>query len=311
MLTQLPILYLKKNDLSVVEERLKTYNKAFSFSTLSELSNLLSSKKQDYFYTIEPIIYFNDFWDSYFLENTTTDKKLLEITDNYINKNIVLVTSKIIVSENPFSYVLTRSIYSKEQRFIQTINSIESIRKYIPDSYIVLVDNSEFNKVDYEILTSLTDYFINITDDNTLNYYTNEYPIKLFADLIQQLFFYENYIKKININNVIHFFKISGRYFINESFNYNYYNNELNIFKKNKEVTDKDYYYTSFYKLNKNILFEYFEHLVKILEEKDNYNENTINDIEVVVPNKIQDKTLIENLGITQIFAVWDVVNQI
>jgi hypothetical protein len=314
MITQLPILYLKKNELSVVEERLSSYNKAFSFTTLSQLSNLLNSKKQDYFYTIDPIVYFNDFWDNYFLENTTqptSDTKLLEITDNYINKNIVLVTSKIIVSEKPFTYVSTRSIYTKEQRFIQTINTIKSIRNYIPDSYIVLVDNSEFNKIDYNILSSLTDYFINITDDNILNYYTNDCKIKLFSDLIQQLCFYENFIKKININNVIHFFKISGRYFINESFNYKDYNNNLNIFKQNKEVTDRDYYYTSFYKLNTNILLEYFQNMRKIFEEKDKYNENTINDIEVILPSKIQDKTLIENLGITQIFAVWNIINQI
>jgi len=161
------------------------------------------------------------------------------------------------------------------------------------------------------MLLYLTDYFINITDDNVLNFYTNECPLKLFSDLMQQLCFYENFIKKININNVINFFKISGRYFINESFNYNYYNNELNIFKKNKEITDRDYFYTSFYKLNNKILLDYFEEVVKIFEERDNYNKDTINDIEVVVPSKIQDKTCIENLGVTQIFAVWDIVNQI
>jgi len=356
MLTQLPILYLRKNKLSVVEERLNTYNKAFSFTNLSQLNTLLNNKKQDYFYTIDPVIYFNDFWDNYFsenttldnttldnttldnttldnttldnttldnttlenttlenttLENTTLDEIKLEITDSYINKNIVFVTSKIVVSEKPFTYISTRSIYTKEQRFVQTINTMKSIRKHIPDSYIVLVDNSEFNKNEYEMLLSLTDYFINITDDNILNYYTNETPLKILSEIVQQLCFYENFIKKININNTINFFKISGRYFINESFNYNYYNNELNIFKQNKEITDRDYFYTSFYKLNKNILLDYFEELVKIFEEKDNYNENTINDIEVVVPSKIQDKTLVENLGITQIFAVWDLINQI
>lgn len=313
MITQLPILYLKKNGLSVVEERLSIYNKAFSFTTLTQFDTLINSKKQDYFYTIDPIIYFNDFWDNYFLENThdKIPNTKLEIKDSYINKNIVLVTSKIVVSENPFSYVSTRSIYTKEQRLVQTINTIKSIRKHIPDSYIVLVDNSEFNKNEYEMLLYLTDYFINIKNDNILNYYTNESPIKLFSELVQQLCFYEKFIKKICISNIRNFFKISGRYFINESFNYKHYNNELNIFKQNAEIKDREYYYTSLYKLNTNILLEYFEQLVKIFEERDNYNENTINDIEVVVPSKIQDKTLVENLGITQIFAVWDLVNQI
>ena len=310
MITQLPILYLKKNGFSVVENRLSKYNNSHPFFSFHELDNLINNKKQDYFYTIEPVIYFNETWDNYFLKNSS-NIGLSEITDNYINKNIVLVTSKIVVSKNPFSYVSTRSIYTREQRFIQTINTIKSIRKYIPDCYIVLVDNSEFNKIEYETIVNLTDYLINIIDDNVLNYYTNESPIKLFADIIQQLCFYEKFIKKININNVLNFFKISGRYFINDTFNYSDYNNELNIFKKNKEITDREYYYTSFYKLNNSILLYYFEELVKIYEEKDIYNENTINDIEVIVPSKIQNKIDIENLGITQIFAVWNIINQI
>jgi hypothetical protein len=73
MLTQLPILYLKKNGYSVVEERLSKYTKSFPFTCISDLDTLINSKKQDYFYTIEPIIYFNEIWDSYFI--TKKEKK--------------------------------------------------------------------------------------------------------------------------------------------------------------------------------------------------------------------------------------------
>ena len=67
IITQLPILYLNKNNYCPVEDRLSRYNKAYSFCNLSELDNLIYSKKQDYFYTVEPIIYFNDFWNNYFV----------------------------------------------------------------------------------------------------------------------------------------------------------------------------------------------------------------------------------------------------
>jgi len=67
MITQLPILYLKKNGMSVVEERLINYDKAYSFTNMYEFNKLIYDKKQDYFYTIEPIIYFNDFWNNYFI----------------------------------------------------------------------------------------------------------------------------------------------------------------------------------------------------------------------------------------------------
>ena len=308
MVTQLPILYFKKNNYCAVEERLSTYNKAYSFTNIKELNKLIYDKKQDYFYTIEPIIYFNDFWDSYFIKNQIIEEDKI---NNYINKNLVLITSKIIVSDKPFSYVDKRSIYTKEQRFIQTLNTIESIRKYIPDSYIVLIDNSLFNSSEYNTLFLLTDYFINITDDKELNYYTDECAIKMLSDLMQQLCFYENFVKKYNINNIRNFFKISGRYFINENFNYKNFDNDYTIFKKNIEILDRDYYYTSFYKINSTKFLEYFDILKSIKKEEEKYSINTVNDFETFLPNKINDKKVIDCLGITQLISVWNEISEI
>lgn len=270
---------------------------------------LVKQHKQDYFYQIEPFIYFNEWWDNYFI--TKNNFNIVEITDKYINKNIVLVTSKLVVSNNVYSYTNNRSIYTKQQRFLQTINTIASIRKYIPDSYIVLIDNSTLNKIEYDTIKYKTDYFINITDNNMLNYYTNDHKLKLFGELLQQLCFYDNFFKKIDRNLIKNFFKISGRYFINDNFNFKNYDNDLNIFKKNESVTDRDYYYTSFYKLTPSILAEYFEQLNIILSEENLYNENTVSDFEVVIPSKIKNKTIITNLGVTQIFSVWNTIDNI
>ena len=68
MITQLPILYLKKNNISVIENRLSKYDKAYGFNDISELNNIIMNNnvKQDYFYTVKPIIYYNSFWDTYF-----------------------------------------------------------------------------------------------------------------------------------------------------------------------------------------------------------------------------------------------------
>jgi len=80
MITQLPILYLKKNNYCVVEERLSKYEKAHSFTNINELDKLIKDKKQNYFYTIEPIIYFNNFWDNYFI--TKKEKKNIKKNAN-------------------------------------------------------------------------------------------------------------------------------------------------------------------------------------------------------------------------------------
>jgi hypothetical protein len=66
---------------------------------------------------------------------------------------------------------------------------------------------------------------------------------------------------------------------------------------------DRDYFYTSFYKLDKSILKEYFNNLNILRNNKEKYTANGY-DFEVIVPNIIIDKiSLVYNLGITQRIA--------
>ena len=107
MLTQLPILYLKKPFPSVIENRLSTYKKSYGFSSIQDIDKLIYNVKQNYFYLVDPIMYYNSFWDMYFLGDepvTTNNFKLSPLLFNSIkqyNKNVVIITSKIIVSINP------------------------------------------------------------------------------------------------------------------------------------------------------------------------------------------------------------------
>ena len=118
-----------------------------------------------------------------------------------------------------FTYSKTRSIYSFEELFNQTINTIKSIRKYIPYSHIVLFDNSNLSDINKKTLTDLTDCFINVTDNKLLNYYTDS-KYKCIGEMAQTCYFYDYYLKNIHNKNVItNFFKISGRYLINDKFN--------------------------------------------------------------------------------------------
>ena len=67
MLTQLPILYFKKNFPSVVMNRLEQYNKSHSFNTLAQLDALITTHNQNYVYTIKPVVYFDQYWDNLFI----------------------------------------------------------------------------------------------------------------------------------------------------------------------------------------------------------------------------------------------------
>ena len=83
MITDLPIIYFRKTGNFTVEDRLSKYGKSYAFRTINELNELVHRQKQNWFYTIEPIIYFNSFWDEYF--NCIDTKMTLD--DNIVYKN--------------------------------------------------------------------------------------------------------------------------------------------------------------------------------------------------------------------------------
>jgi hypothetical protein len=307
MLTDLPILSFDKKFNNVIKNRLNNYNKKYFYDNITHFFQLVYKVKQNYFNTINPILYFNSFWDDYFNNTIDNSYKIEENKNiNLQNKNVVLITSKIYVSDKKFSYVNNRSVYTVKQRFEQTIETIKSIRINIPNSHIILFDNSIFDNNYKKILENNVDTFINITDDKILNFYTNDYEYKAFSDISQQLSFYNTFFKNVDINSFKNFFKISGRYSINNTFNFNNYDNEHNIFKKNDKVLDRDYYYTCFYKLNTNILNEYFISLQNLIDNKNLY-ENSYSDLEVILPRLFIDRiSLVENLGITQRIAILD-----
>ena len=316
MLTQLPILSLLKPYDSVIKNRLQNYDKKFYFNNIEELTQLIFQNKQDYFYTIKPIIYYNNFWDEYFNYNldifniNKNDVNLIKnkIIENNIenkinNKNIVIITSKIIVSLYSFSYSSTRSVYSTEERYIQTLETIQTIRQKIPNSFIILVDNSKLNSDCFEILEENVDIFINVTNNNVLNYYTNICKYKWLSDMTHQLFVYEYFLKHICHTNFKHIFKISGRYLLNETFNYNNFDNSDFIMKKNENVIDRNYYYTSFFKFPNTYLKEYFAKLTKVFYNKEKY---FYDDLEVVYSKIFYDKIkLVHHLGVRERIAVW------
>jgi hypothetical protein len=175
------------------------------------------------------------------------------------------------------------------------------------------MDNSTFTETEKDVLTNSTNIFIN-HNDKTLDYHTNVSEIKAIAELCQvkyALCVIKNY--NIKFNN---FFKITGRYIINNNFVYDMYaktfKNE-NIFKKNNSIKDRLYYYTCFYKISQNNFNEYIDKVNEL------YNElvlklyeniyNTI-DLEFLLPSQLQFKE-IDDLGITQYISCFNEISSI
>jgi len=222
-------------------------------------------------------------------------------------KNLVIVTSKLRVSEKPFSYVPSRSMYTVDERFWQTVATIKSIRKHIPNSYIALFDNSI--NVPYKYIAYLraeTDVFLDVIDDPVLNYYTDEYQYKAFAELGQMIKLYNVHFldSKESFSNV---FKISGRYTITDKFDFQVYNHGRNVFKRDETLKDMQYYYTCFYKIASQNFHSYFELLKKIFLQREEFVKKNILNLEEIIPRELgYDFITPPVLGLKQNVAVWN-----
>jgi hypothetical protein len=269
--------------------------------------------------------------------NTTIDKNININTKYIINRdndnefntiiknikikkfyqNIVIITSKIIITNSNY-----KNLYTHNDRYNQTIETINSIKKYIPDVCIFLLDNSDFSDIDMiNELYNKCDVFINPKLNKKLEYYTNNYPHKGISEAYQIIYLLD-IINNIDIkyNNL---FKISGRYIINDTFNINIFNNENINFKKistDYSLFDSNYYsslfkisyryYTSFYKISYNNILLYINSYKIIIKNIKNKIINT--DIEILLPYliKIENIQLLEHIGITQNIASGNVSNK-
>lgn len=124
----------------------------------------------------------------------------------------IIVTSSIRPREGKFTYSNTRSFFSTEERFRQTVYTVNSLRNSIPDCEIVIVDTSD----DYEEYRKTFSYFPNTVYvplkelSEEVFEITNTHKNKSYCEsLILNTYYkkYRTYIKKLDFIG-----KTSGRY---------------------------------------------------------------------------------------------------
>lgn len=197
--------------------------------------------------------------------------------------DIFVITSIIkIRNDVPLYYRPNRNVFSHEQRFLQTLNSIESVRRHFPDNHrIFLIECSDIVDSDWEkTLISKVDYYQNVYADpetvavvESLNKNLGEVKLLLKAfDYVSLVIAQEIEIRDI--------YKLSGRYFL-ESF----YNPCLmmgpkcvakihGFWDKTITVSDPHHNLTSiFYKIPYPFLSLYVESLNAVLTDARNKNQ--------------------------------------
>lgn len=173
--------------------------------------------------------------------------------------NITLITSIIHTPNTPLSYIKTRSVYTREERFEQTKRTIETAREKIPDNKIFLIECSQFTTEESDYLKSKVDIFMNIMDTNNQNLINRMFtPSKAMGEGTMTILA----IRHLFLNNIQfqNFFKISGRYWLTENFQYHNFDNEYAVIKYIDNDTTNAL--TSLYKLPQTIVYDWHEFLI-------------------------------------------------
>ncbi len=171
--------------------------------------------------------------------------------------NLVLITSIIKTPNTPLSYTNTRSIYTWDERFEQTKQTIQTIQEKIPNPTILLVECSELDPHQSEYFHTHCHYVINLFDTSIEQCHSESKALGEATMTMAAIEFIQN--NHISFDS---FFKISGRYYLSESFDYSFYNIPFNVVKH----IDEKNINTCLYKLDKSSVFDYYHHLKSIMQ---------------------------------------------
>jgi hypothetical protein len=142
------------------------------------------------------------------------------------NKNINLIAVTSVIN----AYNL--SIYSSDERLQQLIDkTIPSIKNKIPNSYIAVIEGSNLSEKQIKILkNSKIDSLVYV---DIKNYNKSNGELSLLLNFFKSDIF-NNIKKQYNIQTIN---KISGRYWLNDDFNFNEYDEQDCVILKKDEKT--------------------------------------------------------------------------
>lgn len=190
--------------------------------------------------------------------------------------------------------------FSSQERFEQTLKTIESIRNKVPNSYILIYEVSELDidkKYEQE-LKNKSDLYLKVNSDPTIKLiYENLHndPIKFVygKSLLEcrALQIVLEYMERYNIfNDSIRVFKLSGRYLLNDNFNISDYESSLLLnkyvikyFEYENRFENEENFYNNIYGCNGSVvtaLWSFdrflFSDIKDILNKSFKYMEKTI-----------------------------------
>jgi hypothetical protein len=209
-------------------------------------------------------------------------------------KDCIIVTSIVEISDKPLSFTSIRSVYTYQQRFEQTLETIESIRKHLPNTDIILAECSPDSDYMKE-LEKRVDMFINTyPNDLILN---GRHKGICEAQLMLYVF------DRVDLSQYQNIFKMTGRYKLTDRFDRSLWLNDYPVACKSFRYGSEGSMHTFFYKFTNRelvIVTNTFEAMI---------SNNTTDPIEYIMYSILNSKlTNIHEIGIE---VRWSCYNQI
>jgi FkbM family methyltransferase len=147
-------------------------------------------------------------------------------------KDLFLITSVVCTGDIPWSYA-PRSVYSPEERFQQTLESIQSIRTRHPSANILLIECSDLPVEYANALQSSVDYYMNVRSNEEARRACLETDKKGFGEAVLTKLALQ-YVFENNLS-FERLFKLSGRYALNDDFSPDMFSYSQFTFKKSPD----------------------------------------------------------------------------
>ncbi len=163
-----------------------------------------------------------------------------------------IITSVIYPKQKALSYAKTRSVYSPEERALQTLKTIASIKERAPAAKIVLIESGLQKSLPFNLENEVQKYVY--VGDNFFVRRACDSRFKSLGEAMMILIGMKNIELRADL-----YFKISGRYFLDENFNLNAWRTEYFRFF----YIRPDYISTRLYSFGKSMLLKWKFALIK------------------------------------------------
>lgn len=133
---------------------------------------------------------------------------------------LTIINNCLKPPSTPFSYINTRSVFTESERFQQLLNTIKSIKKYVPTSDIVVCDSSSLDREQMNEICKNANLILFNTDSQVVAKRDGLYKGQNELIMIKRI------LDSSLINNYDYILKLSGRYEITEKFDINNLNQD-------------------------------------------------------------------------------------